>query len=183
VAGSPTNVIIGRGDALAFGCMLAGLIHAVQGRADILRKLCAALTVTACLACAYVGVLAWVWWKEPLPQWRVPTFLGFGALYFALTGLIVVYSGAWLLAPLRWIPLRGLGHVSYCLYMVHSPIMVYSPALLTRAGVGSGLLKSTCTWALIAIVPIGSYYLCERPILALKNRFAYGKGVAKRRPR
>jgi peptidoglycan/LPS O-acetylase OafA/YrhL len=174
-AGSPINVIIGRGDGLAFGCVLAAFLRVAQGRAERLRRLSAALTVTASVACAYVVVLAWYWWKEPLPQWRVPTFAAFAVLYFGLIGLVVVHSGAWPLAPLRWKPLRGLGQVSYCLYMVHSPIMLYSPALLTRAGVRSGLLKNMCTWALIAILPIGSYYLLERPILTLKNRFKYGK--------
>lgn len=149
-----------RADALALGC-LTGLVLNWQLVADSWRGLSRA-----------VGLLAGVFlaWGCLVLDSRDPVFLGvpmslvevaFALLLFNL----VRWPGAWSLRVLRWAPVRGLGKISYALYLWHWP------AVLAVGGMHQTGLPALAAIAMGVGAATLSYFLVERPFLRLKRVF------------
>ena len=92
--------------------------------------------------------------------------------FFALLIYRVAKEG-WGLRVLEWEPLRYLGRISYGLYVYHFPIIWFA-GRIADLGVKPPLLQPlTALIAFLATLAIASmsYFLLEKPILDLKDRF------------
>jgi peptidoglycan/LPS O-acetylase OafA/YrhL len=168
-----------RADALATGALLAWLFH--RGLLTHLKRsapwILAAAAVTA-VSCAFADGTPW-WWG-PWTQ-RV----GDSAFALAAAGLIIAVltrpaSSLWPRAlSAGW--LRAFGKYSYCLYLIHLPIMrvvrefVLAPEQF--GALGSPWIGQVLFYAVATIPAFGlswlSWKLYEAPILKFKERFAY----------
>lgn len=84
--------------------------------------------------------------------------------------LTVVTSGSRLphARALRWTPLRGIGRISYGLYLYHFPIFIggaFAPAGAAQP------LRTLVVVALCFLVASASYRIVEQPLLDLAKRF------------
>jgi peptidoglycan/LPS O-acetylase OafA/YrhL len=76
----------------------------------------------------------------------------------------------WLRAALCLAPLRGLGRISYGLYLYHLPVLFYLG--LNDATVADGavpLAKLGLASAIILALGIASYFAIEQPLLSLRK--------------
>jgi len=168
-----------RADALASGALLAWLIRreALDGAGPLALG-------TAVFGAAGVVALCWVdgdsWWWGPAMQrvgYSVLAMTGAGMLVAAVT----LPSGHWWprLLSAGW--LRAFGKYSYCLYLIHLPVMrvvrtyVLGPDQFVTLGwawVGQLVFYAAATAPALAIAWV-SWRLFEAPILKLKARFPY----------
>ncbi len=167
--GFPYNILLGRADGLAFGCLLAFLAIS-PGRLRQLKRILAPLAI---VSFGYICVLAYVSWRDPDPIWLTSTFFAFSLFFFTVVGYAICYTGHWSLAPLRSKWLGYLGLISYSLYLFHGPILQYVPPIAKAIHLPYGdVLK----WPLVLLLPTLSYRYFEGPILKLKGRFEYRGG-------
>jgi peptidoglycan/LPS O-acetylase OafA/YrhL len=168
-----------RADGLATGALIAWAVRHgwLTGAGGISLGLSA---VTA------LGVVA-VSWLDGESWWWGPAMQKMGYSLLAITG------GAWIVAAIRlpethWWPrvlsaawLRSFGKYSYCLYLIHLPIMrsvrefVLGPEQFVQFGwpwIGQLVFYGVTTAAAYAVAWT-SWRVFEAPILRLKSRFPY----------
>jgi peptidoglycan/LPS O-acetylase OafA/YrhL len=169
-----------RADALAVGAWLAWMLR--QPRAWSLAPFGPWAT-----AVGVAGIIALVWW-DGHNVWDTlgKHSLGYSFLALASAGLLVsahtrpqtswwprLFSAAWL---------RSVGRYSYCLYLIHLPVMwairyvVFDPRQTTPV-LGSMMPAQALFW-IIVFVPAFclawlSWRCFEQPILRLKRFFPY----------
>jgi peptidoglycan/LPS O-acetylase OafA/YrhL len=173
----PERILIARCDGFALGGLLAVLlidrdrVERNLGRFRLAFGGMLALTLAVVLgnmtakgAIGYLGL--------PTPGDPAGTILMISLLYFSLVGAVVCFAGHPALAPLRWRPLCYLGLISYGIYLYHYPIYWAFDGFAVKYEVSAwrGLWKFVAT----LVVAVASWHLIERPILGLKDRFAYG---------
>lgn len=153
------------------------------------------------LAAGCLLALALRWWPAGSRHWaRIGWLLlvaGAAASVFAAqaapawlnTALAVVFAGAVLLAAvapraqgLGWAPLRGLGKISYGVYLIHMPLFVLLGGVdvwldRTHAGAGGDLVIVLLRLAVTLAVATLLWYGFERPILGLKRYFRPSAGT------
>jgi peptidoglycan/LPS O-acetylase OafA/YrhL len=181
--GLDITLLGGRGDGLALGGLLAALLvrtgadrdARVRGR---LASRFAAVAVLACLGILVIRGLAGPPPRPPaVPPWPGLTILAFNVLWFGLVGLTVCLSGSYLVAWMRHPALRGLGTVSYGLYLYHFPILLLSIDLAKRWNdTGRLSWREPLALGLCLAVAWLSWLVFERPILGWKERFRYRPG-------
>jgi peptidoglycan/LPS O-acetylase OafA/YrhL len=180
--GNPIDVYVlphFRADALAIGALLAWLYR--RGDLQSFTRFAPWVAVSG-LAVAIVLAIAdgTAWWWGAWTQ-----RLGYSAFAAAAGGLVTAAvtrpaSSAWLrLLSAGW--LRGFGKYSYCLYLIHLPVMrvvrvlVLGPEQFDLLGsplVGQLLFYLAATAPAVAIAWL-SWHLYEGPILRLKKKFSY----------
>jgi peptidoglycan/LPS O-acetylase OafA/YrhL len=174
--GYPVSLLGARCDGLALGGLLAGLLEGRERGTPALR---AGFACTAVLSGGFVVALsATVGVGAPggSPPWPVLTLLAFNTLWFGLVGLVATGTGQPRLAILRSKRLRQLGTISYGLYLYHLIIMILSIDLFRRSGLRiAPILREVPTIALCFAAAMLSWKYIERPILGLKDRFAYNR--------
>jgi peptidoglycan/LPS O-acetylase OafA/YrhL len=179
LCGLTYDVLVGRFDGLAMGSILAVLWRSVstqeQDRLSSIEALARRLIPVGVAALCVVCLIAYRFWGNPMPQWTPIAFFAFSAFYFSVVGLAICWSGRPITWPLRNKGLRWLGSISYAMYMFHLPILTYAPALLDRIGLRSAAARTVLEWIAIFALPTLSYWLIEKPILSLKDRWAYRK--------
>jgi len=159
-------------DALAAGCLLAGLHDRLAAIRPAPRLLRASWTFVVSLA----GALA-IELVATRPS-VVPTWVHRGALVSAQNGLIalaihwsIVNAGSAIGRLLNSRPLRFVGVISYSIYLWQQPFMnSYAPAAFTTFPlnlVGAG----ACALA--------SYYAIERPALSFRRRLERRAALAR----
>jgi peptidoglycan/LPS O-acetylase OafA/YrhL len=177
-AGWNHNLLLSRPDGIVFGCVLAMVLADPAAVAARTRR---ALWWGGAVSALGVGALAIVFWGNPEPQWRPVSFTLFAAFYMCAIGLTVMHTGHRWLRVLRNPWLTRLGLVSYPLYLTHLPVMHFTPVLLARAGITSGVLLAGATWVGVFAAAIALHRFVERPALAMKSRWPYAGGVRKSR--
>lgn len=148
-----------RADLLAWGAVLAALVRLPNGILIIRRVLWPALIgASLILAVVVFQFQSDYFWSRGM------VIAGYPAIAVCATcfvGIAVLHDPVVL--RLRW--LRGIGKVSYGLYLWHVTALAVLAPLVPR--VGAGLIPLTL---LCALVPtLLSWYLVERPMLALKR--------------
>jgi peptidoglycan/LPS O-acetylase OafA/YrhL len=106
----------------------------------------------------------------------------FALLYSTLLVLVLSDTGGWLAAAMRLAPLRSLGLVSYCVYIIHSPIHQFAPRILLHAppeinslpGLLIVLLGALLTFLLAAL----SWRFFESPLLRRGHLYHYGPAAS-----
>jgi peptidoglycan/LPS O-acetylase OafA/YrhL len=169
-----------RWDGLALGATLAALMADRNSRT---RWLVPSIALAAALISASILVTLAV--RYPDEMLLSDSFRHAGVeiaavafASFAIVAIAVCFTGSRWLEPLRGRPLTFLGVISYGLYIYHYPIFCWFWSLSTRVpGMRNGPLLLT-TFA----VAVASWYLIERPILRLKDRFGYSRTHAEDRP-
>jgi peptidoglycan/LPS O-acetylase OafA/YrhL len=173
---------ITRLDDLAVGGAIACLARGPRGLAPLLPA--ARVIGIACLA-TVIGAMVVRGAFELSDDWTVTlgfsvASLGFGS---ALVGALSARPGGPVDRLLSCAPLRTLGKYSYCIYVVHLPIVVslaVPPGFGHLALFGYTAMPSTAAYfvhlavaiALSLAVAFASWYLLELPFLRLKRRFA-----------
>jgi peptidoglycan/LPS O-acetylase OafA/YrhL len=177
--GYSVSLLGARCDGLALGGLLAGLL---EGRERGTPGLRAGFAWTSVLAGSFLIALSasvGVGAPRGKPPWPVLTLLAFNALWFGLVGLVATGTGRPRLAILRSQRLRQLGTISYGLYLYHLIIMTLSIDLVRRSGLRfAPIWRELPTIALCFAAAMLSWKYIERPILGLKNRFAYNPGLS-----
>lgn len=182
VAGYPFSLLITRCDGLALGALLATLQHRGERRSSARGWTFEVrwLLVAAGALVALLVVLASGWWtgrfQSPL-SYRLESppleVLTVSLLSFLAVAMTVHFSGRGTLAPLRWSPLRGLGTISYGVYLYHYPVIHAVFAALPRSTpayrVTGAVLSLLATFGLAVV----SWHFVERQFLKLKHRFEY----------
>ncbi len=89
---------------------------------------------------------------------------------------IIIYGVAcegWFTRFLEWYPLRYLGKISYGLYIYHFPIVWFSVRILEMVIPDEFMKPASAVIAFLVTILIASlsFYLMERPITNLKDRF------------
>jgi peptidoglycan/LPS O-acetylase OafA/YrhL len=168
-----------RADALATGALLAWLVRR-HGVAP-LRALAAPIGLAAAAGVVIVCLIdgeSW-WWGETMQR--------FGYSLLALTGAGMLAAAVTRPADSIWPRLlsvgwlRSFGKYSYCLYLIHLPVMrsvrefVLAPEQFAMFGspwAGQALFYGLATAPAFAIAWL-SWRVFEAPILRLKSRFPY----------
>ena len=168
-----------RADALATGALLAWLLRAGwlqrAGRAGLAVAAGAAAVVIA--ICVYEGDS---WWWQPLMQQAGYSVLAVTGAGMLVAAVVQPHDRQWpRLLSAGW--LRAFGKYSYCLYLIHLPVMrivrayVLAPAEFSIFGsiwVGQFIFYAVATTAAFGLAWLSWRYF-EAPILRLKARFPY----------
>jgi peptidoglycan/LPS O-acetylase OafA/YrhL len=168
-----------RADTLATGALLAWLLRAGwpqrAGRAGLAVAAGAATAVIA--ICVYEGDS---WWWQPLMQQAGYSVLAVTGAGMLVTAVVQARDRRWpRLLSAGW--LRAFGKYSYCLYLIHLPVMrivrayVLAPAEFSIFGsvwVGQLIFYAVATPAAFGLAWLSWRYF-EEPILRLKARFPY----------
>jgi peptidoglycan/LPS O-acetylase OafA/YrhL len=148
-----------RADSLAIGCLLA---MAYRSKKLIERSLRRRLVASsALLICCSLSV-----WILSTSTWRsIVNGYTIFALFFALLVWVAVVHSPYALSWLGWAPLRGLGMISYALYLFHEAVIgisksVIHPELLAiLVGLAVSVTAATFSW-----------FFVERHLLAFAKR-------------
>jgi peptidoglycan/LPS O-acetylase OafA/YrhL len=114
------------------------------------------------------------------PAGIVVVTAGYSALalfYLCLLLFVLSYSQSWLAVFTRLKPLRALGTVSYCVYIIHAPTLVVihwavlhrHPHINDAKGFAVTLLAALTACGLAAL----SWRFLEKPLLRRGHRFTY----------
>ncbi|GAC1467182.1 MAG: hypothetical protein PVS3B1_06180 [Ktedonobacteraceae bacterium] len=121
---------------------------------------------------AHTPAFAWLVSLNPYFDWlnEMVTAIGYGLCMAAL-----LFGYPWLQRPFEWLPLRGIGFISYGLYMWHLPLLdLFHNQVLPLLSLSNGLLMYGSLWlcAALVVLPVAflSYRLIEQPWLRLAGR-------------
>ena len=168
-----------RADALATGALLAWLArrNLLIGKGSLAARV-------ALMAAAGVVAVCWIdgdsFWAGPAMQRVGYSLLALTAGGMLVAGITLPAAGWWpRFLSAGW--LRAFGKYSYCLYLVHLPVMRVVRAFVlppeSFVGLGSALLGQLVFYALATapafLVAWLSWRVLEAPILRLKSRFTY----------
>ncbi len=154
-------------DGLAAGGLLA--YYYFRGALGRFKPLLMALAPLAMLSLVLEKVasdgsgLAWV---------AVMKYTSATVLYAALIGLLVTTEDTWLHRILRTRPMRGIGGVSYGMYVYHPAIFLVLPSHLGSLPI---LAKAAICFVAVYLVSIVSFYGFEKRFTGLKGRLATEK--------
>jgi peptidoglycan/LPS O-acetylase OafA/YrhL len=107
------------------------------------------------------------------PAWPGLTLLAINLLFTGVVGLVILDAGRPRLAALRNRGLVYLGQISYGLYLYHLIVYRALDEVLPGLGLGGRGPADAIKLGGSVVVAALSWRFLERPILALKERFAY----------
>jgi peptidoglycan/LPS O-acetylase OafA/YrhL len=177
-----TTLMPCRADTLAMGILLAIAWRAPWFRAFLAERRGFLQGVLWVLTLGVVGLL-W-WFAHPLSFMTV--IIGYTWLaFFCGCLLLVVLSQpqGWIAGVMRWKILRGLGTISYCVYVIHltfnhlaHQILLHGePEIYNLRGVGVTLLALVLTLGVASL----SWRYFEKPLIRRGHSYAYwGEVVA-----
>jgi peptidoglycan/LPS O-acetylase OafA/YrhL len=173
--GYPVSLLGARCDGLALGGLLAALLGGTgRGASPALRRGFAATAAVSAVVLVALAASVGISAPNGAPPRPALTVLAFNALWFGLLGLVAAGSGHPRLRFLRSRRLRALGTISYGLYLYHLIIMALSADIARRSGLRfPPILREVPTLALCFGAAALSWRYIERPILGLKDCFAY----------
>ncbi len=178
VAGINGMTLPGRCDGFGFGALLAVMLSA-PNPARHRRALIAAAVAGAAFLGLVVPIVGGLPFEYDTPARPIALTAG-SLLAFGLVGLAVLGAGrpGRLLAALRWPPLVYLGTISYGIYLYHLGALVAASLLAPRFGLHGSLPIIALASALTLAVATASWFLVEKPILRLKDRFTERPRIA-----
>lgn len=151
----------------------AGLAYLIACRPQPGPRLRLALNLVAPLA--LLG-LAWFWWNASTTA--SSGFQGGFIIYCVLAAILIADVAQAKASPtarvLAVAPLRGLGRISYGVYLYHWPIFLLLPLFVHLNATAMNFARLGITLA----VAIASWFLLERPVLSKRLGRLPGLGVA-----
>ncbi|HEX8201923.1 MAG TPA: acyltransferase [Isosphaeraceae bacterium] len=171
-AGLDPHLLLTRCDGLVLGAVLAALLADRRWRERHRSTVGIALAVGAVAAAVPVAGLAEgpTWGRIAAGVW----LSRIGVIYACAVGLVVVHAGRPALRPLRARWLGAIGRRSYGLYLYHTPVFLLVRMAHDRLGLHAPMLRDLTKLAALWAVAGLSWRYVERPLLALKDRMAYG---------
>jgi peptidoglycan/LPS O-acetylase OafA/YrhL len=170
-----------RADALALGILIAMAWRKGEFRAFLEAH---RLLLQRVLLGLLLGLGGLLWWL--LRPINVVTILaGYTWLAFFYGCLLVVVlsqTQGWVAGVIRWKILRGLGVISYCVYIVHDTLnqlahrilLHAAPQIYNAKGVGVTLLALVLT----LVVANLSWHFFEKPLIARGHSYSYWEKAA-----
>jgi len=165
-----------RADALALGMLAAvgSSLPEVRGYVQAHPNLPRNFIIGSACALAAVG-----YWLLG-PREVISGTLGFSCLaffYLSLLVFVLLRPGSAIAGATRWKALRKLGMISYCVYIIHGPVLhavhrifrASGPSISSWDAVGATCLALFFT-LLLAIL---SWYLLEKPLIRRGHRYSY----------
>jgi peptidoglycan/LPS O-acetylase OafA/YrhL len=174
-----------RADTLACGILLAAAWREPRFHAFLQRR---RVVLQVALAALLLGVAAALHFLiGPLTLLRATVgYSWFAFLYSTLLLLVLSNTGGWLAAAMRLAPLRALGLVSYCVYIIHFPLNEMAHRLLLHAPPQinslSGLLVTLLGALLTFLLAALSWRFFESPLLRRGHSYAYGAPALSQTP-
>jgi peptidoglycan/LPS O-acetylase OafA/YrhL len=170
-----------RADALAMGALLAVVWRVDRYKAWIQAHLNGLYGVLAVLAAGigYLMIAGKSEYSYTMAVW------GYSCVDLFFAGIVllalIVPRGIWA-AICRWPMLIGIGGISYCIYIIHSPInrfchFVLSPSangISTLPSLGATLIAAAITW----LVAKMSWRYLESPMIRLGHQYKYSRRAA-----
>lgn len=135
-----------------------------------------ALSIAAFTAFSYLTIVAFTQ-KEGL-------FTFSGGLFLVAVAVAIIIADAqsdssWMKPMLAWKPLTVLGKYSYGLYLWHWPIYVLMKSSVHISKPISDWLVPYASFALAALLTLGTFYLIEKPLKSLKVAKKSGALIAR----
>lgn len=186
-AGVNVRTLPAHADGFALGSLLALMLHGEGLRGLTKRsRLLTLFWLTLAVSSLY---LVWLYtgprsvptpWGPLHQRWSGDWVIGpANVVFFAVIGLVILHAGSRGLSVLRWSPLTYVGMISYGLYLYHVIVMSAMELVFRKLGyyhtfgperpLYRSLVEFTISLAIAAL----SWQFLERPILRLKDRFAY----------
>lgn len=168
-----------RADILAIGALIAWL--EIFGSVSPLMR--TAVRIVFWLATCFFPTFVWFFGQSNfhMAVWgRSYLVVLFGSMIF----MVLNSRGATLLTPLRSRAAGFFARISYALYLVHSPVLVLTFALVHSApdhAIRGGILLTACAFAIAVLICWVSYLLIEGPLIRMAHeRFRYVGGSPRR---
>jgi peptidoglycan/LPS O-acetylase OafA/YrhL len=170
-----------RADTLAIGMLLAIAWREAKFRAWLGDH---GLLLQRVLAALSLGVVGLLWWLVH-PVSMVTATIGYTwlAIFYGCLLLVVLsQTQGWIAGIMRWKILRGLGTISYCVYLIHETIQYLTHRILLHAvpqiynakGVGVTLLALVLT----LVVANLSWRWFEKPLIGRGHSYSYWEEAA-----
>lgn len=165
-----------RADSLAWGILLAIGWRSAAFRDFIMGRRASLQTLVAFLFAGVCALLPWFARPHALLGESIGLSL-LGMFFTALVLLALSQPGGWVSSVMRWRALRGLGLVSYCIYVIHEAFNIYahkfllgsSPQVYNAKGVAVTLLAFGATLTLAAL----SWRYFEKPLIRRGHTYSY----------
>lgn len=162
-----------RMDTLLLGVLLAVLLSDAKYRERLLRTTPLLLTVSA------LGVLAFLIQDLEFydPLLIVVGYSILAVFYFALMSFLLLTKNATVLGVFNNRILRGLGRISYFVYLFHYFFLGLFHHLFQNQAPGPGSSAGLSALALLATLLCGiiSWKIFEKPIIDFGHRWSYGE--------
>jgi peptidoglycan/LPS O-acetylase OafA/YrhL len=173
---APAYLLPCRADTLALGILLA-----IAWRNPAFRLLLARRrrSLQVVLLLLFLGACASIpWMVGDISFFRATVgFSWLAAMYGCMLLLVLSQTGGWLASIMRSKPLRSLGTVSYCVYLIHLTILLLAHRLILHSppqfynlqGIAVTLLAAAITLILAAL----SWRSFEKPPIRKGHTYAY----------
>ena len=174
--GPELDTLVGRGDGLALGGLLAYMLNDRRRLAAGLGKYRLGFGLLTIATLVILAMMLLDRGRRVLAYPPEPPSLGLfllDLLFFSMIGLGVCFAGHPATFLLRDRRLVGLGVISYGVYIYHLPAFRVVEGFSLRFGLGDRLDLDLAKLALSVLIAALSWKFFEQPILALKKRFAY----------
>ena len=168
------TLVFCRADALMIG-VLGALVVRKESLVSLLSRKRWMLPVTVAVFGGAVAVLQFKGWTMETRPMSTVGYTVLALFYLSLLLLAVMHTAGWWAAVMRFGPLRRLGGLAYCVYLLHEPTLRASRYLLygrtPPAGVGwkAAALGLALTLGLAQL----SWRYFESKMIRIGHRFSY----------
>jgi peptidoglycan/LPS O-acetylase OafA/YrhL len=173
-----------RADTLAMGILLAIGWRAPWFRVFLVERRALLQGVLSVLTLGVAGLL-W-WFAHPLSFMTVIVGYTWLAFFYGCLLLVVLsQTQGWIAGVMRWKMLRGLGTISYCVYVIHltfnhlahQMLLHGEPEIYNAQGVAVTLLALVLTLVVASL----SWRYFEKPLIRRGHAYSYwGEAAAER---
>jgi peptidoglycan/LPS O-acetylase OafA/YrhL len=177
--GPELDTLVGRGDGLALGGLLAYMLNDRQRMCAALGKYRLGFGLVTIAVLVVLTMMVLNFGRRILAYPPEPPSLGLlllDLLFFGVIGLAACFAGHPAICLLRDRRIVGLGVISYGVYIYHLPVFRLVEGFSMRFGLGDRLDLDLAKLALSVLTAALSWKVFEQPILSLKKRFAYSGG-------
>jgi peptidoglycan/LPS O-acetylase OafA/YrhL len=163
-----------RADALMLGVLAAQAVRS-QGFKDWIRR--EREVMQFCLLILFLGVVAFTYKGnlQAVPALYVGSYTWFALLYVVV--LVEAVSGGWIGAIFRWRSLRYCGTISYCLYLIHLPVLGLCHKIFFDSVPRSNSVARTAVTILALALTLAishfTWRLFEKPLVERGQRVKY----------
>jgi peptidoglycan/LPS O-acetylase OafA/YrhL len=154
-----------RADALSLGVLAAMAIRSKGAQRWIVKNRAALYCCLLALFGASATLLKWT-------NYRYVGTIGYtvlGAMYCLLVTLLLVAPHPLMVRIFRAGWLCWLGTVSYCVYLIHQPVLE-GMQMLSHS---TGALVTLAAAILTMVIALGSWLFIEKPLVTLGHRYRY----------
>lgn len=168
-----------RFDSLFIGVACALLLRNQKWHSRFQQHPGLLISATILTGCAFILMDHHLWTKNLLLH--TVGFTVIGLFYACLMMLVLVYPQGVLSRAFRYVPLMRLGTISYCVYLIHGPVMVIMDSLLRLVlGLSEFQLWAATTLGTVMTLAVAwvSWVVFESRLIAFGHKFAYERGKA-----